>query len=61
LGLLPDYKTYFADPVERGAAADASLDDVEQMKRKAYVLHRALEPMVQYKGLIPGEACADIC
>lgn len=49
LGTLQEYMEYFAAPVAKGAAADASFGDVEQMKRRAYVLHRAMKPLIQYK------------
>lgn len=59
LGKLYEYKSHFADPIKDGAAADATDEEVEQMLMQAHILHRALKPIVLYRGHIPGEVRAD--
>ncbi|XP_074600178.1 transcriptional regulator ATRX homolog [Brevipalpus obovatus] len=47
LGEEDDFKRYFRDPISRGQYSDSTGEEVQFMKRRAYVLHQLLSSCVQ--------------
>lgn len=47
LGEEDDFKRYFRDPISRGQYSDSTGEEVQFMKRRAYVLHQLLSTCVQ--------------
>ena len=51
LGTLEEFRKRFSDPIKQGESKCASTSDVKLMKRRAFILHKKLTPIIDRKDL----------